>query len=495
MTLLHRRQLCQLSAAFVASAAIPGSALARTDDNLVSDDWSDDVAILRSAWQTLHPGLYRYSTPDQITARLDDLALAWTAPATFRQRFLALSRVTASVQCGHTYPNPYNARAVVRDRLYPDRALVPFRFRWIDSAMVVTHDDEGQGRFAPGTIITAIDGVPTSELLARLIPLARADGTSIGKRISLMEVRGEDRYETFDIHLPLVLPVRDSARFTLADGTVVAAPLFTLTQRQAGLPASASTAPDANPWTLATGDDGIARLTMPTWGLYNSTFDWKAWLAGVMDALASSQSRGLIVDLRGNEGGADCGDIILSRLLVRDLALPRDPSWVRYRKAPEALLPHLDTWDRSFFDWGDQAVASDERPGFFRLVRDGDGASDTVIRAEGQRFAGPVAVICDASTSSATFAFCRTVKDNGLATLIGQTTGGNRRGINGGAFAFLRLPTSGIEVDLPLIAGFPLTPQPDAAILPDLAVSTTARDIARGLDPQMAAATAHILSR
>lgn len=495
VTLLTRRRLFQLSAAFAATSATPLPALARSADGRITQDWSADIAILRSAWETMHPGLYRYSTPEQITARLDGLAEAWATPATFRQRFLALSRVTASVRCGHTYPNPYNARAAARDPLYADRSLVPFRFRWIDSAMVVTHDDEGQGRFAPGTIITAIDGVPTSELLSRLIPLARADGTSVGKQTSLMEVRGEDRYEAFDIHLPLVLPVRDTARFTLADGTVVAAPLFTLAKRQASLPAAAQPARDANPWTLTREDDGIARLTMPTWGLYNSTFDWKSWLAGVMDDLTASGARGLIVDLRGNEGGSDCGDTILARLIAGDLPLPRDPSWVRYRKAPEALLPHLDTWDRSFLDWGDQAVASDERPGFFRLVRDGDGTGGTVIRAEGQRFAGPVAVICDASNSSATFSFCRTVKDNGLATLIGQTTGGNRRGINGGAFAFLRLPTSGIEVDLPLIAGFPLTPQPDAAILPDLAVPTTAQDIARGRDPQMATATAHILSR
>ena len=266
MTLLTRRRLFQLSAALAATSAAPLPALARSADGRITQDWSADIAILRSAWETMHPGLYRYSTPEQITARLDGLAEAWATPATFRQRFLALSRVTASVRCGHTYPNPYNARAAVRDQLYADRSLVPFRFRWIDSIMVVTHDDEGEGRFPPGTLITAIDGVPTRELLARLIPLARADGTSVGKQTSLMEVRGEDRYEAFDIHLPLVLPVRDTARFTLADGTVVAAPLFTLARRQASLPAAAQPAPDANPWTLTREDDGIARLTMPTWG-------------------------------------------------------------------------------------------------------------------------------------------------------------------------------------------------------------------------------------
>lgn len=104
-----------------------------------------------------------------------------------------------------------------------------------------------------------------------------------------------------------------------------------------------------------------------------------------------------------------------------------------------------------------------------------------------------MAVLCDASNSSATFGFDQICKDNGLAILVGHTTGGNRRGINGGAFFFLQLPASRLETDLPLIASFPATPQPDAAIEPGIAVATTAKDIAAGRDPQMLAATRHIL--
>jgi cysteinyl-tRNA synthetase len=66
--------------------------------------------------------------------------------------------------------------------------------------MVVTHDDSAERRFPRGTVVTAIDDVPTSDLLATLVALARADGSSDAKRVSLMEVRGDDRYETFDIH-------------------------------------------------------------------------------------------------------------------------------------------------------------------------------------------------------------------------------------------------------------------------------------------------------
>jgi hypothetical protein len=480
-----RRHLLRLTAGLALAAATPVRAAARTDD------WSGDVDVLRQAWTTIHPGLYRYITPEALEARLQALAADWRTPGDFRARFLALTRVTAAVKCGHTYPSPYNGGEPVRSRLYPDRALVPFAFRWLERQIVVTRDHSAEAAFPPGTVITAIDGVSTGELLDQLIPLARADGGNDAKRISLMEMRGDDRFETFDIHLPLILPLRDRATFDRAGMAPVEAGLLTLAERQA--PLAAAAAPDANPWTLDKGDDGIHRLTMPGWALYNSSFGWEAWLGRVMDDLTAEGARGLIVDLRGNEGGLDCGNVILSRLIERDLPVSRTRRYTRYRRVPDALRPHLSTWDNSFYDWGRAAAGPDDR-GLYRLTRYDDDGGNTIIRRAGRRFTGPVAVLCDASNSSATFQFAAAVKDNGLATLVGEPTGGNRRGINGGAFFFLKLPASQIVVDLPLIASFPDTPQPDAGIAPDVAVATTAQDVRLGRDPQREAATRAILA-
>lgn len=79
---------------------------------------------------------------------------------------------------------------------------------------------------------------------------------------------------------------------------------------------------------------------------------------------------------------------------------------------------------------------------------------------------------------------------SGLATLVGQTTGGNQRGINGDAFFFLRLPHSGIELDLPIIGQFPQEPMPDAGITPDILVVPTLADVASGRDAEMEAVLA-----
>jgi hypothetical protein len=154
------------------------------------------------------------------------------------------------------------------------------------------------------------------------------------------------------------------------------------------------------------------------------------------------------------------------------------------------LNKYLDTWDRSFRDWGADAV--DDQDGFFRLadVNDGD-ESTLVLRQRGPRFTGKVVVLMDASNSSATFQFEETVKRCGLATLIGQPAGGNLRGINGGAFFFLRLPKSGIEVDLPLIGRFPTVKQPDGTLTPHVYIQRHPRDLVQGTDPELTAARRH----
>jgi len=105
-----------------------------------------------------------------------------------------------------------------------------------------------------------------------------------------------------------------------------------------------------------------------------------------------------------------------------------------------------------------------------------------IIRPKGKRLKITVIALVDSTNSSATFGFAQILKNIGLATLIGETTGGNRRGINGGAFSFLRLPASGIGVDIPLIGYFPQSQEPD------IAVEITPADIAAGYDRAMATA-------
>jgi Peptidase family S41 len=186
--------------------------------------------------------------------------------------------------------------------------------------------------------------------------------------------------------------------------------------------------------------------------------------------------------VRGNEGGLDCGNLILERFIKSTHTQPMR-RLVRYQKTPDHLNRYLDTWDNSFRDWGSNAEPFDSR--YFALP-----AGEASLRPKGKPLSLPLVVLTDAANSSATFAFAQRVKSSGAGKLVGETTGGNQRGINGGAFFFVRLPASGIEFDLPLIGTFAPQPAPDAGIEPEVKVDVTAADIAAGRDAPMERALA-----
>lgn len=438
----------------------------------------DDLRILAQAL-ALHPGLHRYLTPDALAAQWTLLRRAWRADAARQARYIALSRFLAAIRCGHTYCNFFNQSAAVAAELFDRPTRLPFHFVWVDDAMVVTRGFETG--LPAGTVIEAVDGRACAALRDTLMPYVRADGHNDAKRVALLEVRGDDAIETFDVFQGLLAPPRDG-RFRLRvrtpDGATRAleVPAIALPARRSQMPADPDPAAPAWQWTQR--DDGIAVLTMPGWAMWNSQWDWKAWLDARLDG--ARDARGLVVDLRDNEGGEDCGDRLLARLIDRPFEPPRVEQRLRFRRTPPDLDRYLDTWDDSFRTLG---VTATPLPGGFYLRPRGDDALH--IEPAGPRLHLPLRVLTSPVNSSATFQFASNVRALGAGLLVGRPTGGNRRGINGGCFFFVRLPRSGIEFDLPLVGYFPTLPQPDAGLLPDLAIAPSRLDIAAGRDVAM----------
>lgn len=468
-------------------AAPPTPPLSR-DSPLSGPALLADVDVLQQAYAALHPGLYRYATEPQVAQRFAALRAELAHGATLGQAYLAISRLTASVRCGHSFPNFVNQPAPIQQALFPGERLLPFHFRWLQGRMVISRNGSDQPGLVPGTEVLSIDGVASAQILAALMSVARADGSNDAKRVAQMELQAFARIEAFDVYLPMLFP-QISANPMLQVRTPGAnAPRalrvsgIDAAQRNAMAPQRArdSAAPA---WTLTMDSTDLAILRMPDWALYESRWDWHAFLARSFARLAERRVRALVIDLRGNEGGLDVGSVLLGYLAAGEVAVPPVRNLVRYRRLPDALASSVTTWDRSFRDWGTRARAYDAR--FYALDSPRGAAAQAYLPLRTPHFAGQVFVLTSAENSSATFEFAQQVQRNGLATLVGQPTGGNLRGINGSAFFFLHLPNSQIEVDLPVVGQFPISAQPDRGVLPDVPVHITAQDLQDGRDAEM----------
>nr|WP_295663522.1 S41 family peptidase [Polymorphobacter sp.] len=481
-----RRRVLGGVASAALTALVPAAAQA-TAEKLDPAAMRGDVAILVDAYSTLHPGLYRYLTPAQFVAARERLDRIVAKPLSRGDFYLALSAFTASIRCGHSFPNQANQVPAITALF--DQPSLPFAFVWLDGRMIVTADLGSGQMIAPGSEVVAIEGVATRDMLAWMLPYARTDGSNEACKLADLGIPGDGDQPSFDLLRALLFPsVGRTARLEVRGGgttQTVDCPLLPAAIRDAALKPQTPASPYG--WRFdVRGTVGV--LTMPTWAVFHEKWDWQGFIDTSVDT-AIDRKLGLVIDLRENGGGLDCGAAVLARLVTAPLATNNYSRHVRYRAIPDRLSPYLKTWDRSFRDWGASAVGPDAN-GFYTLDRPGDASDTDTITPAKRCFTGKVAVLIGPKNASATFGFAALAKQHRLATLVGEPTGGNLRGINGGAFFFVNLPGSGIEVDLPLIAYWPNRPQPDAGVTPDIVVPRRLADIASASDRQMASAIA-----
>ncbi len=466
---------------------------------IAAEDLRRDVDVLESTYAALHPGLNRYLDDAQLAAAYVELRETLSEPTRLDRAFLAYAGFAARIRCGHTYTNFFNQDEAVQKALF-EHPRLPFLFRWIDGQMVVTRDLGSGADLKPGTRIVELDGMRPGRLLAALMPYARADGDNDHKRVASLQRSGGTRYEAFDLYYPLLYPqtVAGTARIRLvAPGArrARAATIRKLPYTPDAPPMAATAVSDIGDsplgWSLGFPRSSVAVLRMPGWGVFqHEAWDWQVFVDRAFADIAARDVRDLVIDLRGNEGGGNVGTALLERLIAAPKTMVISSRSVRYRRVPEVLRPSLSTWDKSFYDWGEAAVGPQN--GFYRLTKYDTGAAGIVIAPKSPRFTGRVWVVVGPDNSSATFEFAQAVQRYKLGTLVGEPTGGNQRGINGGGFFFMRLPGSGIELDVPLIAQFPETPMPDAGLLPDVLARESADSLAAGRDVALEAILARI---
>jgi hypothetical protein len=461
-----------LLATFTGLALAP-RAHAQPAAEIAADAARRDLRILKRAFVELHPGLYRYATPAQIEAEFAAADQAVAGGSSRAELYLLASRLAAAVHCGHTWTNTANQSAAITEGVLGRADKLPLTLRWLQGRAVITAS-MAPG-VTPGAELLAVDGRPMTEIADALRPYLRSDGLHGQPEAQLDSgVNGG----AMDRLWPLRFPPRGGrCTLTLDDGDRrrdVEAATVRLAERRLALPEP------TEDWTLKV-DGDTALLTLPTFGFWRSSFKPLDFLERSFETLRGVPF--LIIDLRRNEGGDDAiGRALLAQLLRAPHTQPAARVESACERVPYVLARFLDTWDFGFFDRTGQVTRGEGRA--WRLPD----APPRRIAPVAAPYPGRTVALVGPQNTSAGFLLARDLKASGASTLVGQRTGGNLRGLNGGQLAWITLPASGVAVDIPLLAAHTEGDPPDAGVAPDIEVTPTVADARAGIDSEMAAA-------
>ncbi len=479
---LFRRLACAgLGAALL---CLPASAT----EALTPEQARREAGILADTLRALHPALDKYRSQAEVDASFARFTARAHAARSAADMYLAATELAASIRCGHTWTNVLNQGGAIRQRLLEAADKLPLAMTLVEGRWLVLAS--AAPGIAAGDELVSIDGRDSAQVVASMLPYLRADGASDGKRLRQL---GHDRpdYSMMDIVWPLLAPPAGGVYrlgVRRGDGALrmVDAHAMTLAARTAAL-RSHSVFKASSAWRLQVhGEHAV--LTLPTFSVYREKLDWRQFLADSFAELRRKRVARLVIDIRDNEGGDGAiGLALLSYLVAAPLQVRSDQSVTTYERVPYRFARYLDTWDFSFFDRTGMVDRIAEGPQAGRLSFRPHAARLHLVEPRSERFRGAVWLLVGPENSSASFAFARLAQQSRAAILVGQPTGGNQRGLNGGQLAWVTLPHSGVAVDIPLLASRYEADTPDASLTPDILVRRSFALQAAGRDQEMEA--------
>jgi hypothetical protein len=418
---------------------------------------SEDLALLRRALETIHPGLYRYSDKAAMDARFAELERRGVTIRTDLDLYREISLLLAAIRCDHTKAELPRAIAAFRDKT---PSFLPFRFRVFDGRMHVASSDPEQPGLARGDEIVAINGRTVAELFGAIRPAISVDGLTDAvkdrKLADDSDLLGCDFDHFYPVFFGLAegfeLRVRPWARRHEAGGGET-----TLRLRPVTFPQWMKLAWDGAPyraefhtstsWRML--DEQTAYLRVDTFVNYRNPVEPASVFGPIFAAIAERKAQRLILDLRENGGGSTDATVALARAII-----PKPFTWNRAQVLKAVRYGDLPKYIQS---WGDPKDLFEPPMEGFTPLPDGTfdrkPGPDAIERAEQQpadaRFAGEVTVLIGPDNASGSTMLIAKLKDAADVRLIGSPTGGSAEGPTAGQVFFTKLPNSGVTVRIP----------------------------------------------
>lgn len=471
----------------------------------------EDFNILKSALETAHIGLYRYTDKREMDSLMDAQYKKLDHPMTEIDFFKLLSPIMCNIRDEHTFllPSSDYWKNEIGQTIYtaPTSAskakLFPFFIRIIKNRLFIDNNLSGDTTIPDGTEILMVNGKSSRQLLDMLLPTLHTNGFVENFRYrNLEQFSLQQTYNRFTVHYAIFIGRPDT--FNLA----IRKPGNTATL-QVSTPALTSKEIYNYYWRRYSAiNDVKKRQEVPvefkainaktaylrlsdfhdnSWRKYNLSYSTE--YRNDFKYIFDNNIQNLIIDLRGNEGGNPGIGIEMLKYICTSSYQPylyhecnnyRFPAFTKYMRDSTQLnrLP-----DSVFIKTATNTYRSNPKVATEVWSRP--------MQPVPVPYRHKIYVLINGATGSAASILATLIRVNRKdAIFIGEESGGDMEGPVSGAGMDIILPNTQIRADIPFMKRmvnlnqFPY--QKGRGIIPDHTVAPDPTDIVKRTDTQLA---------
>lgn len=443
--------------------------------------------MLQRALTELHPGLYRYNSPDSLALAYGQTMAKINYPMSDVAFGLVIRPYVGQVRCAHTSLTNSKERQrylkQLRQPPLPVSVLVKGKRMFVSTRPLQT---TGVAAYEE---ITSLDGTPTPELIRQFRPMVWGDGFTQTAHDGMLSIVFPALYRaTYGFRDTLSVGLTDSsgrertvsipARAMSARRLARNAKADTVRRQRLALPTRTILDRRGLRLSVVRQDSAVALLKIERFG----DGSMRRSFAAVFDEIKRRHIRQLVIDVRGNLGGSaqTCRDLL--RYVADRPFIFWDSTVANQRNA---RVEGAKTWISGPFAYIDL---------HFRLRRDTNGNLQLptyrrVVRPhESDRYEGPILILTDGLSFSAAAIFPSLARQfNHNVKIVGRETGGGAFGCNAGQSFFVELPNTRMIVKIPAYRiRLPLPGRDNGrGVMPDYPVSYSLDDLRQGIDKDL----------
>ncbi|MEM7552344.1 MAG: S41 family peptidase [Bacteroidota bacterium] len=430
------------------------------DRTLTSDEVSEDVEILRKGLEKLHPSLFQYLSQDEFNESLNEIKSKNNNAKTYGELYREISSVISQIKCQHTLAIPESESL---NSITSNGKFFPLWLRWEFEPLnaYIGSDLSFDACLQPGTKILSINNRNIEDIYKTLISHFSSDGDILTNKHSRLEV-GVD----FQIWYHLLIDRSENfiVKLTNSNGEIFEKKLAAVTfkewaknhkkyrksknskiKKYMAYHVKVEQQNRKKPIRYEIINDKVGLLKVGNF----ASGDLEKIVSDAFLEFNKVKTKHLIVDVRDNEGGSDILGRYLFNYFIDKPTVYFDSLYTSTGISDTTFIfKHTDK-NTDWYKYNQQLVYKLPNGRFATKSEVNKGL--LIQQPNGMNFKGKIYILMNGRSASTAAEFTSAMHMNDLATFIGEESGGDYHGGNGGDFATLKLPNSKIEINIPLV--------------------------------------------